>query len=162
MNLLLYLYKSFNKVNSINKDGIYSFCGSDIIGIEKHAYNSKQRFEIQELYNLEPFYFTQENLLNIILNMQISNYCINSIEFSDDAIIDSSEYENLKDAIIKKKSEEIFYSTKIIVDEFDTDINQITMVVKNDDMTVYTDGVVWLNNTLLDKEENISNIILGV
>lgn len=162
MSLLLYLYKSFNKVNSINKEGIYTFAGSNIIGIEKHLYSAKQRFEIQQQYNLEPFYFTQENFFNIILNMDTSSYCINRVEFSDDSIDETTEYETLNNAIINKKNEEIFDSTKNIIDEFDTDINKITMLVRNDDMTVYIDGAIWLDNRLLDRVDNISNIILGV
>ncbi|MGG7163462.1 hypothetical protein [Clostridium ihumii] len=170
MSLVLYLYRKYN--SSTDKDNlelcklknVYCFCNYKIVGIDKNNYNKNQRLMLQQEYNMDPYYFTQDTFKNILLDLKDNgNFTLTSIYFLDESICESCEYEELNNSIINRKINEIYEDVNYILDEFDTEIYKISLKHLDTTITITSEGVLSLQSPMsIKKISNLDKVILGI
>jgi len=137
-----------------------------IVGIDKYHYDCKSRLEFQKRYNIEPYYFSQDTLKNVLLSLKenVYNCVLTSVIFTDDSIVEEVEYIELTNLILKKEVDRIYENVNLILDEFDTEIEKISIRYLQYDLSISSNGllVIRSDNDKFNFDNNtLSRIIIG-
>lgn len=169
MSLVLYLYRKYTKefekndVDICNFNDIYCFCNNKILGVDKNIYGRSKRLELQQEYDVEPYYVTQETLKNILLTLNNkTGFTITNIRFLDKSVCEFAEYRELTKCIMSGDTMKIYESVKNIMNENDTEIEKIVFNYLNNSISISAQGVLALQSKESLMISNLDKIILGI
>lgn len=169
-NFFLYLKSKTFINNCYDHDDMYFFENNRIIAISRNEYNAEKRYALQQELGIRPYYITQnvfkEFLLYLSCNYQ-DKIILMYIDFIDRDITDTPEYLELLDNIKKNEISAAFQNTFNIMDEFDTDINSLTVRYQGYDFYISNKGVIDTDAPdnilkLFFGDESINKLILGM
>lgn len=165
----LFLYINSNKDLKICEkyNDIYCF-GEKLVGIDKNAYDRKNRFNLQQQFNVHPYFVSQNVFKEILYSLVYGRISLRilDINFIDDSIIETEEYGYLQQVIRNNDNINIYMQTLNIIDEFDTEIKNIKFIYNGMNIDLTNEGVLnfYSGDELLIKftsDIKVKNLLLG-
>lgn len=168
-NLLLYIKYSNGEFNECDNKSILCFDNNKIIAINELDFTKEQRSNLQNKLHIRPYFISQRVFKEVLYEICYSETFMNlrDIEFSDDSIAKTTEYEDLGYFIIKRNFSNIFELYNNILDDYDTSIRAISINYFGYDFSLTSRGVISayaplevINKLISDNKFN--RIILGI
>ncbi len=166
-NYFLYLALSTKMENESNFKDILYFKNKRIVAVDRNTYNKNDRLNLQQSYKFMPFSVNQRVFKSLLSYAAESpgEIIIKNIEFFDETIEDSSEYDDIQNDLSKMDYNNILEKVLYILEEFDTEIYSILLSYKGYDFYLSGEGVMDTNapDDILFNftgDEKVSNTLL--
>lgn len=140
-----FLYVDYNnKIVDTMSEAIYMFDNRRIVAVDRQTYDKDRRLKLQNELNIRPYYITQEVFKEMLYHFYINpnKVIIRDINFIDDFIEETDEYEQLEAFITKRNIEGINNYVRKIIKEYDTEIYDIKIRYQGYDFSITNQGVL--------------------
>lgn len=142
-NLFLYYYNS--NISELKKfKHIYFFENQKLIAIDKDVYGREERLLLQERLYIQPYYISQKILKELILSITsfTDKFRILDINFEEDYIEDTKEYELLLESIRNRDYKYLIEYVNKIIRSYDTEISDLVFVFEDRKFKITSTGIL--------------------
>ena len=141
----LFLYINANKDLTICHKCEDIYCiGDKLVAVDKNKYDRKNRFALQKQFDVYPYFISQyvfKDILRSLAYGKINIFVVN-IDFTDDSIIETQEYNDLQLDIKKMDKKNLYNDVLNIINEFDTEIKNIKFIYNGKVIELTNKGIL--------------------